>query len=143
MWFVFALVAAVMAAISVTFSKAGLKDVDSTLVFAIEAVLILIISWSTVLYQHSAAEISKIDRRAWIFILSAGVATTLASLFQFKALKDGHATAVNSIDRSSIIFVVILSALFLKDKITWQSVVGALLIVAGAVFISFGRQAGK
>ncbi len=143
MWFVFALMAAVMAAISVTFSKAGLKDVNSTLVFAIEAVLILIISWSVVLYQSTAVEISKIDKRTWIFILSAGVATTLASLFQFRALKDGYATAVNSIDRSSIIFVVILSSFFLKDKITWQSVVGAILIIAGAIFISYGREAGK
>jgi len=44
--------------------------------------------------------------------MGAGVATTLASLFQFKALKDGHAPAVSSIDRSSIIFTVFQAAFF-------------------------------
>ena len=143
MWFVFALIGAVMAAISITFTKAGLEKVNPTLVFAIEAVLILIISWSTVFFQSAAAEIGKIDKRAWLFIIGAGVATTLSSLFQFKALKDGHAPAVSSIDRSSIIFTILLASFFLKEKITWQSVVGAVLIIAGAAFISLGREGGK
>ena len=143
MWFVFALLGAVMAAISVTFTKVGLEKINPTLAFAIEAVLILVISWSVVFFQHSVGEIGKMDKRSWLFLLGAGVATTLASLFQFNALKQGHAPAVSSIDRSAIIFTVVLAAIFLKEKITWQSVVGALLIVAGAAFISIGRDSGK
>ena len=140
MWFVFALIGAVMAAISVTFTKAGLEKVNPILAFAIEAVLILVITWSTVFFQNATAEIGKMDKRSWLFLIGAGVATTLSSIFQFKALKDGHAPAVSSIDRSSIIFTVFLAAFFLKDKITWQSIVGAILIVAGAAFISLGRE---
>lgn len=143
MWFVFALLGAIMAAISVTFTKAGLDKINPTLAFAIEAVLILVISWSVVFFQRSVSDFSKLDKRAWLFLLGAGVATTLSSLFQFNALKQGHAPAVSSIDRSAIIFTVILAAIFLKEKITWQSVVGALLIIAGAIFISVGRQSGK
>jgi len=52
MWFVFALLGAVMAAISVTFTKAGLEKVNPFLAFAVEAVLILVISWSTVFLQR-------------------------------------------------------------------------------------------
>ncbi len=139
MWFLFALIGAVMAAISITFTKAGLENVNPTIAFAIEAVMILVISWSTVFFQSAAGEMAKIDKRAWLFILGAGVATTLSSLFQFKALKDGHAAAVSSIDRSSIIFTVLLASFFLKEKITWQSMVGAALIIAGAAFISLGK----
>ena len=143
MWFVFALLGAVMAAISVTFTKVGLEKVNPTLAFALEAILILAISWSVVFFQHAAGEIGKIDKRAWIFLSCAGVATCLSSLFQFNALKQGHAPAVSSIDRSSIIFTVILASFFLKEKITWQSLVGAALIIAGAAFISLGREGGK
>ena len=143
MWFVFALLSAVMAAISITFTKAGLDKVNPTLAFALEAVLILIISWGTVLFTNATNEFSKIDKRAWLFLIGAGIATTLASLFQFRALKEGHAPAVSSIDRSSIIFTVILASIFLKDKITWQSLVGAALIIAGAAFISLGKMNGK
>ncbi len=143
MWFVFALLGAVMAAISVTFTKAGLDKINPTLAFAIEAILILVISWSTVFFQKASADVSKMDKRAWMFIIGAGIATTLSSLFQFRALKEGHAPAVSSIDRSSIIFTIILASFFLKEKITWQSVVGAAFIIAGAVFISLGRQGAK
>ena len=143
MWFVFALLGAVMAAISITFTKAGLDKINPTLAFAIEAILILVISWSTVFFQKAIVDVSKMDKRAWLFIIGAGVATTMSSLFQFRALKAGHAPAVSSIDRSSIIITVILASLFLKEKITWQSIVGAVLIIAGAAFISLGRESVK
>ncbi len=143
MWFVFALLGAVMAAISVTFTKAGLEKVSPFLAFAIEAVLILIISWSTVFFSKATEDFGKMDKKAWLFLIGAGVATTLASLFQFKALKDGHAPAVSSIDRSSIIFTVLLASFFLKEKLTWQTFVGAGLIIAGAAFISLGRASTK
>ena len=143
MWFVFALLGAVMAAISVTFTKAGLEKVNPFLAFAIEAVLILLISWSTVFFTKATEDFGKMDKKAWLFLIGAGVATTLASLFQFKALKDGHAPAVSSIDRSSIIFTVLLASFFLKEKLTWQSMVGAGLIIAGAAFISLGKEGAK
>ena len=143
MWFVFALIGAVLAAISVTFTKAGLEKVNPFLAFAIEAVLILVISWSTVFFAKATEDFGKIDKRAWLFLLGAGVATTLASIFQFKALKEGHAAAVSSIDRSSIIFTVLLASFFLKEKLTWQSLVGAGLIIAGAAFISLGKEGTK
>lgn len=143
MWFVFALLGAVMAAISITFTKAGLEKVNPTIAFAIEAVIILVITWSTVFFQKATADIGKMDKRAWLFIIGAGIATTLSSLFQFTALKQGRAPSVSSIDRSSIIFTVILASIFLKEKITWQSVVGAVLIIAGAAFISLGKANAK
>ena len=45
MWIVFSLLAAVSAAVVVTLSKAGIKNVDSSLAFAIQSVLILVVAW--------------------------------------------------------------------------------------------------
>jgi len=42
-----------------------------------------------------------------------------------------------ALDRLSIVFVVFLAALFLGETLGWQSVLGALLIVAGALLITF------
>jgi transporter family protein len=140
MWLIFALLDALMAAISITLTKAGLKNVNPFLAFALESILILTISWSAVFFQGGQSEIGKIDKRAWIFLGCAGVATTLASLFQFRALKDGHAGAVSSIDRSSLVLTILFATLFLKEKLTWQLVVGGILIVGGAVLIATGKQ---
>ena len=143
MWLIFAILDALMAAISVTLTKAGLKNVNPFLAFALESILILTISWSAVFFTGGQSEIGKIDKKAWIFLACAGVATTLASLFQFRALKEGHAGGVSSIDRSSLVFTILFATLFLKEKLTWQLIVGGLLIVGGAVLIATVKQEGK
>ena len=143
MWLIFAILAAITAALAVIFSKAGLKTIDPNVGFALQAILILIISWSAVVFQKAAANFGKIDKRTWIFIACAGTATCLSSLFQFKALKDGPAGAVTSIERSSLVLTVILAFFFLKEKITWQLTVGALLIIGGAVLIGVTQSSSK
>src|SRR5690242_7127676 len=143
MWLIFAILDALMAAISITLTKDGLKNVNPFLAFALESVLILTISWSTVFFMGGQSEIGKIDKKAWIFLACAGVATTLASLFQFRALKEGHAGAVSSIDRSSLVLTILFATLFLKEKLNWQLIVGGVLIVGGAILIATGKQEGK
>ena len=64
MWIVFALSAALATAIVVTLSKAGIKNVDSSLAFAIQSVLILLVSWGVVIGQGSLPDLARIERRA-------------------------------------------------------------------------------
>lgn len=73
-------------------------------------------------------------------MILAGIATTLSTLFSYRALKLGKASYVNSLERMSLVFAVILSVLFLKEKITWQLVTGMVLMVGGALFIAFGSE---
>jgi len=143
MWLIFAILAAVTAALAVIFSKAGLKDINPNVGFALQSILILVISWSTVMFQKASAEFGKIDKRTWIFIACAGVATCLSSLFQFKALKEGNAGVVTSIERSSLVITVVLAFFFLKEKITWQIAVGAALIIIGAILVAVGKPEAK
>ena len=143
MWIVFALLAALSAAVVTVLSKAGLKNIDSSLAFAIESVLILIVSWSLVLFQKNAGQLAQVDKKAWIYLTVAGVVTALSSLFTFRALKLGDASAVNPLERLSLVFAIIFSAFFLKEKITWQVVAGALLMVAGALIIAFSKKSGS
>lgn len=140
MWLIYALLDALMAAISIVLTKAGVKNVHPILAFAIQSVLILSISWGAVLYKGTGEEIGKIDRQTWLFLAGAGVATVLSSLFKFSALKLGNAGAVTSIDRGSLVLVVVFATIFLKEKLTWQLVTGAVLIVAGAVLIALGQE---
>jgi bacterial/archaeal transporter family protein len=143
MWIVFALLAALSAAIVTVLSKAGLKNIDSSLAFAIESVLIIIVSWAVVLAQKTTVQFSKIAGKEWWFLIIAGVVTALSSLFTFRALKLGNASAVSPLERTSLIFAVIFAAVFLKEKITWQIVVGALLMAGGALLIAFAKKSGS
>jgi bacterial/archaeal transporter family protein len=139
MWVLYALLAAVSAAAAITLSKAGLKKVDPFLAFAIQAVLILSISWGAVLVQKKAAGLAEIDRRGWIFLIAAGVMTTLSSLFQFNALKSGDASVVSSLERISLVITILFAVLFLHEQLNWKVVTGAVLMIGGAILIGFSR----
>ncbi len=139
MWVLWAVLAAIFAACVIVLTKAGLKNVDPNLAFAIQAVLIVAITWALVAYQGNIVDLKKIERKDWILLICAGIATTISTIFSFKALSIGHASAVTTIERSSLVFAVILSIIFLKEKITWQIVVGAVLVLSGAMLISLSK----
>jgi bacterial/archaeal transporter family protein len=136
MWIIYALLAAVSAALVIVLTKAGLKNVDSSLAFAIQALFIVCITWAVVVYQGNSSDYMKIEARTWIYLICAGICTTLSTLLSYKALSLGPASYVVTIERTSLVIAIVLAVIFLKEKITWQIVVGSLAIIAGAVLIA-------
>lgn len=143
MWIVFALLAALVSATVVTLSKAGIKNVPPSLAFAVQAVLILIVSWSTVLWQGLLPHIGKIERKSWIFLLTAGVLTAASSLLSFRALSIGDASRVSPLTNTALVFSVLLASFFLKEKLTWQVMLGAALMASGAIIIAMAKPSSK
>ncbi|GAB3731953.1 hypothetical protein GCM10027594_13860 [Hymenobacter agri] len=143
MWIVYALLAALASASVVTLSKAAIKDVPPSLVFAIEAVLILAVAWGTVLAQDLLPEIGKIERKTWLVLVAAGILTATSSLLVFRALSIGDASRVSPLTNITLVFSVTMAAVFLKEKLTWQVVLGAALMAAGAIFIATSKPAAK
>lgn len=140
MWIIFSLLAAVSAAMVTTLSKAGIKSLDPSLVFAVEAVLIILVAWGVVVAQGNVKEVKEIDGRTWVYLLSAGVLTAVSSLMSFRALKLGDASQTNPVERLSLVFAITFAALFLKEKITAQIIIGAVLMAAGAVVIALAKK---
>lgn len=141
MWVLYALLAAFSAAVVTVLSKAGIRKVDSNLAFAIQAVMILVVTWIAVAVNGSLPDIASIDKKTWIYLLIAGVVTAVSSMLTFRALKDGDASQVNPLERVSLVFAIVLAAIFLKEKITWQVVTGGALMTAGALVIAFAKRA--
>ncbi|UOR06137.1 EamA family transporter [Hymenobacter aerilatus] len=140
MWIVFSLLAALCAAAVVTLSKIGIKNIESSVGFAIQSVLIVLVAWSVVIFRGHLGELERIDRRSWMFLVAAGVITCMSSLFSFQALKMGEASRTSSFDKVSLVFSVILAVVFLKEKVNWQLIVGATLMGAGAIFIAYSSD---
>ena len=141
MWIVWAVLASLSAALVMVLTKLGLKNVDSSLAFAIQAVLILCITWAVVISQSSYTGLKDIDQKAWIVLIIAGIATTLSTLFSYKALTMGPASLITTIERTSLVFTIVLSVIFLKEKLSWQLVTGGVLILSGAILIAFSQAA--
>jgi len=140
MWIIWAVLAAISAALVIVLTKAGLKNVDPSLAFAIQAVLILLITWGVVVYQGNVTSWKEIDKNAWIFLIAAGIFTSLSTLFSYKALSIGPASYVATVERMSLVIAIVLSVVFLKEKLTWQIIVGGTVMLAGAILIAMSDQ---
>ncbi|WP_420150068.1 EamA family transporter [Spirosoma sp.] len=140
MWIVFALLAALSAATVVTLSKVGIKQVDSSVAFAIQSVMILVVSWSVVIGQGNLSDVTRIERKVWIYLIIAGVVTCLSSLFSFRALKLGNASQVSPLTNFSLVLAVFMAGVFLKEKLNWQVIVGTILMGIGAIMIAIARE---
>lgn len=138
-WIIYALISSVSAALVAILGKAGLSGIDSTLATALRAVVmaLLLVTISLSLGKLNGIAVSSLATRDWVFIALAGVAGAVSWLFYFLALKTGPVNGVVVIDRLSVVFVVILSAVFLGQAFTWKVALGAALMVGGALLVAF------
>lgn len=138
-WYIAATLSAVFAALTSIFAKIGIKNVDSNLATAIRTSVILLFTWGIVFYQKTFASIANISKTSWIFLVLSAFATGASWLFYFYALKVGEATKVVPIDKMSLVLTIILAAIILHEKFTWQVALGALLMTAGTLIIAYAK----
>jgi len=134
-WLIFALLSALFAALTAIFAKAGLKNINSDLATAIRTAIILIMTWGIVIFNQSIKELPGLSKNNWIFLILSAVATGLSWLFYFKALQLGRVSYVSAIDRGSLVFVILLSIVFLKEPLTPKILIAAGLITAGMLVL--------
>lgn len=133
MWFVFALLSAIFAALTSILSKVGIDGVNSNLATAIRTVVVVIMAWGMVFLTNVQSEISQISRKSWIFLILSGLATGASWLCYYKALQMGDASKVVPVDKLSVVLTLILAFVFLHEDFTAKSIVGCILIGAGTL----------
>lgn len=133
MWFVFALLSAVFAALTSILAKVGIEGVNSNLATAIRTVVVVAMAWGMVFLTNAQKGIGSIGRKSWIFLILSGLATGASWLCYYKALQMGEASRVVPIDKLSLVITLVLAALFLHEQVTVKSLLGAGLIVAGTL----------
>ncbi len=134
-WLIYALLSAFFAALTAIFAKAGLKNVNSDLATAIRTAIVLLMTWGIVIYKDLTKELPALSKNTWLFLVLSAIATGLSWLFYYKALQLGRASEVSAIDRGSLIFVILLSFIFLKESVTLKMLLGVILILAGMIIV--------
>lgn len=137
MWWIYALLSALFAALTAIFAKIGIKGVDTDLATAIRTVVILMLAWAIVLFKGSSQGIGSLTKVNWIFLIFSGCATGLSWICYFKALQLGRVSQVAPVDKLSVALAIILSVIFLGEPLTWKTASGALLIIAGTLVLIF------
>jgi transporter family protein len=135
-WLPFAVAGALANAVAGTLVKAGLEKVRPLVATAIVTLIVTIITGSVAIARGGLADVAALDRRTFLWLAAAGVVTSASYAFYFSALSTGQSARVQPLDRLSLVFAVILAALFLHEKVSAVLVVGAVLMAAGAVTVA-------
>ena len=136
-WVLYAILSAFFASLVAIFGKIGIKGVDSNLAVAIRTVIIVIFAWGIVLLQGNIADLFKISKYSYVFIILSAIATGLSWLFYYKALQLGEASRVAPIDKLSVALTIVLAFIFLSEKPTVGNVTGGILVTAGVLATVF------
>ena len=135
MWFIFALLSAIFAALTSILAKIGIDGVNSNLATAIRTVVVVIMSWGMVFLTNSQNGIFDISKKSWIFLILSGLATGASWLCYYKALQIGDASKVVPIDKLSVVITLILAFVFLHEEFTAKSLIGCILIGLGTLIM--------
>jgi bacterial/archaeal transporter family protein len=134
-WWAYALLSAFFAALTTIFAKIGIENVDANLATAVRTVVIVFIAWGIVLAQGNLSQLATISTRSLVFLVISGVATGLSWIFYFQALQLGKAAQVAPIDKSSVVMVILFSAIYLHEPLTFKVILGGCLIAIGTLVL--------
>ena len=135
MWFLFAILSALFAALTSILAKIGIEGVNSNLATAIRTVVVVVMSWGMVFLTNTQSGIAQISKKSWIFLVLSGLATGASWLCYYRALQIGEASKVVPVDKLSVVITLLLAFIFLHEQFTVKTLAGFVHIGAGKLLI--------
>ncbi|MFA5362946.1 MAG: EamA family transporter [Candidatus Omnitrophota bacterium] len=134
-WKIFALGSAFFAGVTAVLAKVGVKNISSNLATFIRTIVIIVFLGLIIGFRREWKNPFLVDRNSLIFLVLSAITTGLSWLCYFRALQSGPASLVAPIDKLSLVFAVVLSLLFLGERLTGFQWLGFCLITAGTLVI--------
>ncbi len=136
-WIVYAILSSVFASLVSLFVKMGLSGVKTDVGTLFRTIVVFIFAITIVLCRKEYKGITKISCKSWIFLTFSGICTGIAWIAEYSALaiEDANPVAVNSIGKLSILLTMLFSAIILREKFTWKTILGLALLTGGIVVV--------
>ena len=135
-WMLYAVFAAVFAALTSILAKVGITGVESNLATAIRTCVVLIMAWIIVFVKGKHTQLKSLDKKELVFISLSGVATGASWLCYYYAIQKGVVSVVVPIDKMSILVAVVFSYFVFKEKLTLKALLGLLLMLSGTLLMA-------
>ena len=136
-WMLYAVLAAVFAALTSILAKVGISGVESNLGTAIRTGVVLVMAWIIVLARGKHKQLPALDKKELLFIGLSGLATGASWLCYYYAIQHGSVSVVVPIDKLSIVVTVLFSYLVFKEKLSKKAFFGLCLMVIGTLLMVF------
>jgi transporter family protein len=135
-WLLWAILSAVFAALTAIFAKIGVSGINSDLATLTRTVVIVGVLLLLVGATGQWQPLDSIPARTWTFLALSGLATGASWLCYFRALKLGDAARVAPVDKLSVVFVAVLGALLLGERLSGLNWLGVALIAGGSLLVA-------
>ena len=132
-WILYAVLSAIFAALTSVLAKMGISGVESNLGTAIRTAVVLIMAWGIVLAKGEQKQLKGINKKELVFIALSGLATGASWLCYYYAIQNGVMSVVVPIDKMSVLITVLFSVVFLKEKMSFKSIFGLIVMSAGTL----------
>ena len=132
-WMIYAVLAAVFAAMTSILGKVGIDGVESNLGTAIRTIVVLIMAWAIVIMKGKTHQAKSIDKHELVFICLSGLATGASWLCYYYAIQHGIVSVVVPIDKLSILVSIGFSYVVFKERLSKKAAVGLVMMVLGTL----------
>lgn len=139
MYIIYALLASVFSGLTSVFAKTGIKNIDSLLATFLRTIVISLFLFLIVIWKENLNDIFLLDKKTILFLILSGISNTLLWICYFKALDLGTVSKVTPVDKTSIVLTLILSSIFLNEKITSIKIISIVLILSGT-FLTIKKE---
>lgn len=135
MWWIFAILSAVFAALTSILANVGIDGVNSNLATAVRTMVVVVMAWVMVFITNAQSGLTEISKKNWIFLILSGLATGASWLCYYRALQIGEASKVVPIDKLSVVITLVLAFVFLHEEFNIKSLIGCVLIGTGTLIM--------
>lgn len=134
-WILYSILTAIFTSTTTIISKIGLNDIDSVLATFIRTVIVFIILMFIVIIKKKYVYLKDISKKSLRYVIYSGITNTLSWLFYFASLKDGETSIVFTIEKLSIVVTILLSVIFLKEKLNRKQIIGIIIVIATSLLM--------
>ena len=138
-WFYWALLSAVFAALTAIFAKIGIQGVDSDLATLVRTTIILVVLSCFVWCAGKWSNPFLLPSRTWVFLGLSGLATGASWVCYFRALQSGDASKVAPVDKLSLVLVAIFAFTFLGERPSFREWAGIAMVAGGVLLLAIKR----
>ncbi len=138
-WFYWALLSAILAALTAIFAKVGIQGVDSDLATLIRTAIIIVVLSAFVAYTGKWANPLELSPKTWLFLGLSGLATGASWVCYFRALKIGDASKVAPVDKLRLVLVAVFAFTFLGERPSLREWSGIAMVAGGVLLLAFKR----
>lgn len=136
-WILYSVLTAIFTSTTTIISKIGLNNIDSVLATFIRTVIVFIILMFIVIFKKKYVYLKDISKKSMKYVIYSGITNTLSWLFYFASLKYGETSIVFTIEKLSIVVTILLSVIFLKEKLNRKQIIGIIIIVIATSLLMF------